>query len=280
MRRETHLDKNVKTVYSLVWGQCTDIMRAKIESLDNYVDMSGNSIGLDLLQGIKSIVYNFQSQKFLPHALHDAKRKFYGCYQGKMVTPQAYLEQFQNTVDVIEHCGGTVGTDPGIAQELVKERNLDVSLLTNEEMEEIRKESQAQYLAVAFVLDADKIRYGKLIEDLENAYLQGVYRYPKTITAAYSLLTNWKQDPCNAMRMIGPASDGVSFAHLGEDDKSETNLANSGGGQRQWSGPRDMTTLKCYNCNKMGYYASDCGEEQKRDKSGTKEKEKPEGSTE
>ena len=40
-----------------------------------------------------------------------------------------------------------------------------------------------------------------------------------------------------------------------------------------------MTTVKCYNCNKMGHYASDCGEEQKRDKSGTKEKEKPEGST-
>ena len=65
-----------------------------------------------------------------------------------------------------------------------------MSLLTNEEMEEIRKESQARYLAVAFILDADKIRYGKLIEDLESAYLQGMYRYPKTITAAYSLLTN------------------------------------------------------------------------------------------
>ena len=41
-----------------------------------------------------------------------------------------------------------------------------------------------------------------------------------------------------------------------------------------------MMTVKCYNCNKMGHYANNCGEGQKRDKSGTKEKEKSEGSTE
>jgi hypothetical protein len=42
------------------------------------------------------------------------------------------------------------------------------------------------------------------------------------ITALYNLLTNWKQDPCNAMH--GNANNGVSFANvntnLEEIDKS------------------------------------------------------------
>jgi hypothetical protein len=31
VKRETYLDENLKTIYSLVWGQCTDIMRQKVE---------------------------------------------------------------------------------------------------------------------------------------------------------------------------------------------------------------------------------------------------------
>jgi hypothetical protein len=34
VKRETYLDENLKTIYSLVWGQCTDIMRQKVESLE------------------------------------------------------------------------------------------------------------------------------------------------------------------------------------------------------------------------------------------------------
>ena len=51
-----------------------------------------------------------------------------------------------------------------------------------------------------------------MIQDLENDFLQGQDNYPKMITAAYNLLTNWKQDPRNAMRDI--VNDGVSCANV------------------------------------------------------------------
>jgi hypothetical protein len=76
------------------------------------------------------------------------------------------------------------------------------------------KAGQEQYLATVFLHGSDRNRYGKLLEDLENDYTHGQDRYPKTITAAYSLLTNWKQDTRNIMRMMGPANDGVSFNNI------------------------------------------------------------------
>jgi hypothetical protein len=51
--------------------------------------------------------------------------------------------------------------------------------------------------ACAFLLGSDRIRYGKLLEDLENDYTQGRDNYPSTLQHAYSLIVHWKQDPRN-----------------------------------------------------------------------------------
>jgi phosphoribosylanthranilate isomerase len=62
--------------------------------------------------------------------------------------------------------------------------------MTAEEIADVKKEAQEQYLAVAFLLNADHVQYRRLIEDLEIDYLQGQGNYPKTVTAAYNVLMN------------------------------------------------------------------------------------------
>ena len=114
VKRDNYLKENIKTLYSLVWGQCTDIMRQRIEALDTFVGMAAEGDGLALIKAIKNVVFNFQSQKYLPHSLHESKRRFYLSQQGKHSTTQAYLEQFQNAVDVIGHSGGSIGHNPRI----------------------------------------------------------------------------------------------------------------------------------------------------------------------
>jgi hypothetical protein len=101
VKRKTYLEDNMKTVYSLVWGQYTDVTRQNLESLDTFDAITANGDGLALLKAIKDLVYNFQNQKYLPHALHESKRRFYLCAQSKFAMTSTYLEQFQNTVDVM-----------------------------------------------------------------------------------------------------------------------------------------------------------------------------------
>ena len=61
---------------------------------------------------------------------------------------QSYLEQFQNTVDIIEQCGGKIGWKPGIMPIVAEEKEMTVKELAVAK----RKEVQDHYLAAAFIL--------------------------------------------------------------------------------------------------------------------------------
>jgi hypothetical protein len=83
VRRELVLTENVKTAYSLIWGQCTDVMRQKLEGQSDYDSVEEASDAIGLLKGIKSNMFNFQGHFYLPQALRDAKRRFYFMTQDK-----------------------------------------------------------------------------------------------------------------------------------------------------------------------------------------------------
>jgi hypothetical protein len=61
-RESVLLVEKVKTVYSLIWGQCTDVMRQKIASHSDYETTEDVSDAIGLLKTIKSIMFNFQGQ--------------------------------------------------------------------------------------------------------------------------------------------------------------------------------------------------------------------------
>jgi hypothetical protein len=268
VHRRRSIRENLKTLYSLAWGQCTDIMRQKIEALDNHEQMATESDGLGLLRAIKNASFNFQSQKYVAHALHDAKRCFYLCSQSKHMTTQAYLEAFRGTLDVIEHTGGEIGHEPGIERYVAEQTAIDYDNMDDDEEEDVKREGKERYLAVAFLLGSDRSRFGRLLENLENNFLQGQNNYPATVTAAYSLLTNWKQDPCNLMRAIGPVNDGVSFTNVDDGgDDGDVTLANDGqakgGGSNNTNKKKDKSHIICKRCGEAGHYDDKCDGERK-----------------
>jgi hypothetical protein len=266
MKRESVLIENVKTVYSLIWGQCTDVMRQKIASHSDYETTEDVSDAIGLLKTIKSIMFNFQGQIYRPQALRDAKRRFYNLFQDRHMTAQAYLDKFQNSVEVIEHCGGDLGIDNGLIDATFTTANPVVNrdTATPATMEAAKKYAREQYLACAFLLGADRKRYSKFLENLENDYTQKNDRWPKTITDAYSLLINWKQDPRSLLQVVGASSDGIAFTNVGEKAtaKKVTNStpATTTGNEKErvWVQFLPIHTVKCYECNKMGHYSNEC----------------------
>jgi Reverse transcriptase (RNA-dependent DNA polymerase)/Zinc knuckle len=255
VKRRQRLQKNVQSLFSLLLAQCTDAMQAKLESVAGYEQALADHDGIELLKIIKGIAFNFQNQKYLPHAVHEAKRRFFMQVQGKHMSAQEYLTQFNNHVDVLKHVGAVIGPDTSIAQELAGGGTKTVSATHN-------KEATERYLAVAFLLGADRIRYGKLIEDMENSYLQGQNNYPKTINDAYNLLSNWKQDPRNMVRIGAGGTDGVQFVNNGTENENDgTLLANNGTSKK--GGKSNKSEVTCFNCGKKGHYADSCPEKGK-----------------
>jgi hypothetical protein len=74
-----------------------------------------------------------------------------------------------------------------------------------------------RYLAVAFILGADKMRYGTLVEEIENEFLRNkgsstlTGTYPTTVAEAYNYLCNYKKDPKNLTRLLGHNAGGDSL---------------------------------------------------------------------
>jgi hypothetical protein len=182
VKRRTILNENIKTANSLIWGQCSDIMRQKVESSAEFETISHTGNATDLLKVIKNLAYIYEIQKYVPLAVYESKRLFYLCQQLRNQSIQSYFDHFQNQVAVISHIGGPIGNDPILLTKVGKRAE------TATELENDQK-AKDMFLAVA-----DRSWFGKLLEDLENDFLQGHDGYPKTLSDEYSLLTNWKEE--------------------------------------------------------------------------------------
>mmetsp|Transcript_15602 Transcript_15602/g.22623 ORF Transcript_15602/g.22623 Transcript_15602/m.22623 type:complete len:212 (-) Transcript_15602:6-641(-) len=105
-----------------------------------------------------------------------------------------YYEKFKDNIMTAERLGGQIG---------VHEKRIDKALIEiaanprqPSENEIVRAKAMAKdkYLAVCFIMNSDRRRYGALIRDIENEHTRGTNSYPETLTAAYDYLVNYKTD--------------------------------------------------------------------------------------
>ena len=105
-KKEIILEENMKTLYSIIWGQVSDVIRHRIQALDNFKTMNSDADALALLTALRNQAFNFQSQKDQAQALQEAIRHFYLINQGKTDSCQAYMDRYENGRQVITHIGG------------------------------------------------------------------------------------------------------------------------------------------------------------------------------
>ncbi|KAI2491388.1 hypothetical protein MHU86_23177 [Fragilaria crotonensis] len=139
VKRTTYIEENNKTLYSLVWGQCTDIMQQKVRSSEGFDVTMKTKNGVGLLTAIKNIAFSFEGQKYHPLSLLEAKKRFLNQVQGRTVTTQAYYEKFRNTMNVLKAIGADIGLDSGMRKILNGDR--DMSTMTSDERRQSTKKS-------------------------------------------------------------------------------------------------------------------------------------------
>jgi hypothetical protein len=108
MKRQEKNSENRRTLFSLMLGQCSDYLKAKLSSLPIYSDIKESFDAPCLIKAIKQISYKLEEIMYHLLSLHDAKMRMFSLRQGKDVTNDKFLETFQTHVWVIEQFGGEI----------------------------------------------------------------------------------------------------------------------------------------------------------------------------
>ena len=77
------LQASMMRIYSVIYGQCSDGIRAKIETTRNHetIANSGNTVGL--LKNIKSVMANFQTSRKPVQCIMNCKKTLLAYRQGR-----------------------------------------------------------------------------------------------------------------------------------------------------------------------------------------------------
>jgi hypothetical protein len=192
----------METVYSLIFGQCTEYMVAKLKGLPDYNSFNDSVDLIKMLKAIKGLTYHFEGQRYQALTLDGALTRFYLLHQDQNTTNAQYLEKFQTNVAIVDQFGGNIDRNTGaVRAELELAGFTDQTTAGNEDKLAATQRAKDKYLAVAFLCSSDKARYTTLLEDLGNAYLYGTNSYPVNVTSAYNLLVHYKNHMKPATRI-------------------------------------------------------------------------------
>jgi hypothetical protein len=102
-----------------------------------------------------------------------------------------FLEKFLTAVSVLEQYRGTVGRDKGAVEDEIEVAGftLPVSAAETKTASDVARN---KFLAMAFLHAVEKLRYGTLLDELENDFTKGTDNYPDSATRAYHLVVNHK----------------------------------------------------------------------------------------
>jgi hypothetical protein len=140
--RVAQMASNMRSLFSLIIGQCSESMINKLESTNEFKTISDSSDSIELLKAIKKVSFHYESQKYGPLAMHNAFIMFCTCRQDECTTIESYLETFNNTVAIVNYAGGKLGTAPELGNMLARERGLNIDTMSAADARALRLEAQ------------------------------------------------------------------------------------------------------------------------------------------
>ena len=72
VKRYSILDENIQKAYSIMLGQCTELPKSKLKTTTDWTTVSTEFDLLGLMKTIRSVIFKFEDQRYLPLSLHHA----------------------------------------------------------------------------------------------------------------------------------------------------------------------------------------------------------------
>ena len=255
---------NLKKVYTIVFGNCTDSVQTMIKTDSEYEEKSKTFDHAWLFEKVKTIVSGLDTKVNLRVSLHDVMLNFMLLKQFPNETNEAHHTKFKSMIETLKIAGGE--------HLLVSPSMLGAELSTATDLQ-IRQEKE-KYMAICFILRSDELRHKRLLEDLKRSANLGRDEYPETLTDAFDLLVreSGEYDTVRATsnRHRGRGTRGgrgrqnFLFAQQGRGDSGNESYTysrmNDDNSNEIVAGTNGETfpNIACFGCNFHGHYRNMC----------------------
>ena len=259
VKKESTLLGNMATLHAVIWGQCSETMKARLKVMTNWRERTEANDCFWLLQQIKAVTLQFDEKRHGIMSLLDARSSLLNCKQQQGQPVNVYKETLKGWADAIQQFHGG-----SVAERLntVPATDDNGATRTDAQREEIAHE---ETLAMLMIRGADPTRYGTLIVELLNQFAMGKDEYPKTMTDAASLLTTY-ETPTNQQPRQHTAGPVVTPRNMTSSEASALTFAQRSTmtyAQRvaaSVAGTNGVLHpgISCYSCNGAGHYSDAC----------------------
>ena len=159
-------------VFIVIMGQCTTTMKNKIEGTATYDDMENGDKVIDLLKLIKELSYATNTIQYPFFTSADQFRRAGTVRQLGHEDLATFYNRWMSQLEVLESQYGVL-----VPTELV-DTNID------------KDEAEKHFKACLFLLAVDRKKYGHVLEELNNQYLNGARPYPTSVEGVINMLTH------------------------------------------------------------------------------------------
>jgi hypothetical protein len=246
--RTTRLDKQRGQAFSMIRGQCMQVLLDKMKHDSDWIPASESYDPLTLMRLIEKTILAQTEDQYPFATVYEQECTLYSFNQNTLSNEQWY-ERFNTRIDVGTAIGVTrqhkVLLDH-VAHETIHgstfEKHANGINQTVAEQAAIREKAEERYLSYVFLRQSGK-QHNKLKVDLQNDFTTGDDRYPKNRQATLHLLDKYSK----SVVAQAPISEGTAFAQRATRvDKQDTY------DKSYWK------DKECFNCHSKGHPSSHC----------------------
>ena len=161
----------LKQIFSKYFGQIDEDMKGSLKEDKDYQRAFDKKDVIALRKILKAINFNYKKSEEPIKTLWQANKDLFNMRQYKMDL-QEYYEKFKALHKVVEELSQSYYGSPFV-DIICRETNEDPSTLNAEERIALISQGEDRMLAMQLVMNADRDKYGSLIEDYDRNFLGG-----------------------------------------------------------------------------------------------------------